>query len=100
MASILLTIHIIVAVSLVISVLLQRSEGGLGGLGGGMSNVMSSQSSNNFITKLTLYLATGFIVTSLSLAIISGNSNKDSIIESDIINNIKEKDVPTVPLAE
>jgi preprotein translocase subunit SecG len=45
-------------------------------------------------------LATGFIVTSLSLAIISGNSNKDSIIESDIINNIKEKDVPTVPLAE
>ena len=100
MESILLTIHIIVAVSLVISVLLQRSEGGLGGLGGGMSNVMSSQSSNNFITKLTLYLATGFIVTSLSLAIISGNSNKDSIIESDIINNIKEKDVPTVPLAE
>ena len=100
MASILLTIHIIVAVSLVIYVLLQRSEGGLGGLGGGMSNVMSSQSSNNFITKLTLYLATGFIVTSLSLAIISGNSNKDSIIESDIINNIKEKDVPTVPLAE
>ena len=98
MASILLTIHIIVAVSLVISVLLQRSEGGLGGLGGGMSNIMSSQSSNNFITKLTLYLATGFIVTSLSLAIISSNSNKDSIIESDIINNIKEKDVPTVPL--
>ena len=100
MASILLTIHIIVAVSLVISVLLQRSEGGFGGLGGGMSNIMSSQSSNNFITKLTLYLATGFIVTSLSLAIVSGNSNKDSIIETDIINNIKENDVPTVPLAE
>ena len=100
MASTLLTIHIIVAISLVVSVLFQRSEGGLGGLGGGMSNIMSSQSSNNFITKLTLYLATGFIVTSLSLAIVSSNSNKDSIIESDIINNIKEKDVPTVPLAE
>ena len=100
MASILLTIHIIVAVSLVISVLLQRSEGGLGGLGGGMSNIMSSQSSNNFITKLTLYLATGFIVTSISLAVVSRDSNRDSIIENDIINNIKEKDVPTVPLAE
>ena len=100
MASTLLTIHIIVAISLVISVLLQRSEGGLGGLGGGMSNIMSSQSSNNLFTKLTLYLATGFIVTSISLAIVSGNSNKDSIIESDIINNNKEKDVPTVPLAE
>ena len=100
MASILLTIHIIVAICLVVSVLLQKSEGGLGGLGGGMSNVMSSQSGNNFITKLTLYLATGFINTSLSLAIVSGNSNKDSIIDSDIINDIKEKDVPTVPLAE
>ena len=55
MASILLTIHIIVAISLVISVLLQRSEGGLGGLGGGMSNIMSSQSGNSFITKLTLF---------------------------------------------
>ena len=101
MASIVLTIHIIVAISLVISVLLQRSEGGLGGLGGGMSNIMSSQSTTGFISKLTLYLAAGFIVTSLSLAIISGNSfNKDSFIESDIINNIKENDVPTVPLAE
>ena len=100
MESILLTLHIIVAVSLVISVLLQRSEGGLGGLGGGMSNVMSPQTGNNFFTKLTFYLATGFIVTSLSLAIVSGNSNKDSIIETDIINNIKENNVPTVPLAE
>ena len=101
MASIVLTIHIIVAISLVISVLLQRSEGGLGGLGGGMSSIMSSQSSNNFISKLTLFLAAGFIVTSLSLAIISGNSyNKDSFIESDIINNIKENNVPTVPLAD
>ena len=100
MASILLTIHIIVAICLVVSVLLQKSEGGLGGLGGGMSNVKSSQSGNNFITKLTLYLATGFIITSLSLAIVSGNSNKDAIIDSDIINDIKEKDVPTVPLAE
>ena len=101
MASIVLTIHIIVAISLVISVLLQRSEGGLGGLGGWMSSIMSSQSSNNFISKLTLFLAAGFIVTSLSLAIISGNSyNKDSFIESDIINNIKENDVPTVPLAD
>ena len=100
MESILLTLHIIVAVSLVISVLLQRSEGGLGGLGGGMSNIMSPQTGNNFFTKLTFYLATGFIVTSLSLAIVSGNSNKDSIIETDIINNIKEEDVPTVPLAE
>ena len=100
MESILLTLHIIVALSLVIAVLLQRSEGGLGGLGGGMSNVMSPQSGNNFFTKLTLYLATGFIATSLSLAIVSGNSNKESFIKNDIIENSKEKNDPAVPLAE
>ena len=99
MASILLTIHIIVAIGLVTSVLLQRSEGGLGGIGGGMSNVMSSQSGNNFITKLTLYLATGFIITSISLAVVSSDKNKASIIETDIIDK-KENNVPTVPLAE
>ena len=43
MAGILLTIHIIVSVGLVVSILLQRSEGGLGGLGGGMSNVMAPE---------------------------------------------------------
>ena len=102
MASILLTIHIIVAVSLVISVLLQRSEGGLGGLGGGMSNIMSSQSSDNFITKLTVYLAAGFMLTSISLAVITSSKNSStSIIENDIINkNILEDNEPTVPLAD
>tara|TARA_B100000029_G_C17163458_1_gene810512 strand:+ start:154 stop:453 length:300 start_codon:yes stop_codon:yes gene_type:complete len=99
MASILLTIHIIVAISLVISVLLQRSEGGLGGLGGGMSNVMSSQSGNNFITKLTLYLATGFIITSISLAVVSKDNNTISIVDENELNN-KENNVPTVPLAD
>ena len=98
MASILLTIHIIVAIGLVTSVLLQRSEGGLGGIGGGMSNVMSSQSGNNFITKLTLYLATGFIITSISLAVISKDNNKTIVNENEI--NSKENNVPTVPLAD
>ena len=98
MASILLTIHIIVAISLVISVLLQRSEGGLGGLGGGMSNVMSSQTGNSFITKLTLYLATGFIITIISVAVISKDNNKTIVNENEI--NSKENNVPTVPLAD
>ena len=100
MSSILLTIHILVAIGLVISVLLQRSEGGLGGLGGGMSNLVSSQSGSNFITKLTLYLATGFIITSIMLAVLASNGQKDSIIENDIIKDKKENNVPTVPLAE
>lgn len=103
MAVILLTIHIIIAISLVVSVLLQRSEGGLGGLGGGnMSNLVSSQSTTDFITKLTSFLAAGFMITSILLAVVASDKNSDtSIIESDIINNTDQEDnEPTVPLAE
>ena len=104
MAGILLTIHIIVSVGLVVSILLQRSEGGLGGLGGGMSNVMAPESGSNFITKLTSYLAAGFILTSISLAVVSSDNNSGKIIiENDNINKIDKelnKNEPTVPLAE
>ena len=103
MAVILLTLHIIIAISLVVSVLLQRSEGGLGGLGGGnMSNLVSSQSTTDFITKLTSFLAAGFIITSILLAVVASDKNSDtSIIESDIINNTDQEDnEPTVPLAD
>tara|TARA_B100001013_G_scaffold326882_1_gene239697 strand:+ start:1772 stop:2083 length:312 start_codon:yes stop_codon:yes gene_type:complete len=103
MANILLTIHIIIAVSLVVSVLLQRSEGGLGGLGGGsVSNLMNPQSSANFVTKLTSFLAAGFILTSISLAVVTSEKNSDtSIIENDIIIKDKlEDNEPTVPLAD
>ena len=103
MASILLTLHILIAVALTASVLLQKSEGGLGGLGGGMSSIMNSQSSSNFITKLTSYLAAGFLCTSISLAVFTAQKNSDtSIIESDIIekNNILEDNEPQVPIAD
>ena len=103
MAAILLTLHIIIALSLVTSVLLQRSEGGLGGLGGGnLSNLVNTQSTTDFITKLTAYLAAGFILTSISLAVVtSGKNSSTSIIENDIINkNILEDNEPTVPLAD
>ena len=103
MAVILLTLHIIIAISLVVSVLLQRSEGGLGGLGGGnMSNLVSSQSTTDFITKLTSFLAAGFMITSILLAVVASDKNLDtSIFESDIINNTDQEDnEPTVPLAD
>ena len=103
MATILLTLHIIIALSLVTSVLLQKSEGGLGGLGGGnLSNLVDTQSTTNFITKLTVYLAAGFMLTSISLAVVTSSKNSStSIIENDIINkNILEDNEPTVPLAD
>ena len=60
-------------------ILLQRSEGGAlgigggGGAGGGLGGFMSGRASANLLTRTTAFLAVGFIATSLTLAIIASN---------------------------
>lgn len=74
--SIILVVHIMLAVSLIgIIILMQRSEGGMGGLGGGgggsggMGGFLAGRTQANIITRTTAILATGFFLTSLVLAI-------------------------------
>jgi len=82
--TIVLVIHLILAVSLVGVVLVQRSEGGGLGIGGGAGGgLMSVRGTANLLTRVTAVLAAGFMVTSLTLAIIaSTKSEPRSILES------------------
>lgn len=75
MHTFILVVHVILAVCLVGVILMQRSEGGaLGGLGGGgMGSFMTGRSVGNMLTRMTTILATCFMVTSLTLAIMSKN---------------------------
>jgi len=70
MITVLLLIHIMVAVALVGVVLLQRSEGGALGIGGG-GGFMTGRSAGNALTKTTAVLAAGFFATSLALSILA-----------------------------
>ena len=70
MESILTTTNIILAVVLVISILLQRSEGGALGLGVSQDNFTSTRSMGTFLTKFTSIIATLFIVCSITLVAI------------------------------
>ena len=101
MTNILLTIHVILAIGLIIVILLQRSDGGaLGGIGGGVSfgGILSGRGSANFLTRLTAILAATFIATSLGLAVLeSGNKKGESILEG--IENI-ESNAPLIPIDE
>lgn len=84
MTTILLVIHLLIALALVGVVLIQRSEGGaLGGLGGtAMGGVMSGRGTANLLTRATAILATGFMVMSLLLAYVaSGGSGPVSILD-------------------
>ncbi|MGE0499864.1 MAG: preprotein translocase subunit SecG [Rhizobiaceae bacterium] len=70
METILIVIHLMVVVSLVGVVLLQRSEGGGLGIGGG-SGFMTARGAANALTRTTAILAAAFFVTSLGLSIIA-----------------------------
>jgi preprotein translocase subunit SecG len=71
MITVLLLIHIMIAVALVGVVLLQRSEGGALGIGGGGGGFMTGRSAGNALTKTTAVLAAGFFATSLALSILA-----------------------------
>jgi preprotein translocase subunit SecG len=71
MIILLLVVHIMVAVSLVAVILLQKSEGGALGMGGGgMSGFMTGRSTANLLTRATAVLAAAFMATSALLVVV------------------------------
>jgi preprotein translocase subunit SecG len=72
MQSVLIVIHILIVIALVAVVLLQRSEGGVLGSGGGTGSFMTGRGQANALSRATAILATAFFVTSLLMSIIAG----------------------------
>jgi preprotein translocase subunit SecG len=70
MDTILIVIHLMVVIALVGVVLLQRSEGGGLGIGGG-SGFMTARGAANALTRTTAILAIAFFATSLALSILA-----------------------------
>ena len=101
MITVILVIHIILAVCIICAVLLQKSEGGglgIGGSGGAGGGFMTARGTANFMTKLTAFLGGCFFLTSIILALLSSN-NAPSIaneVNKKIEKNLPNK--PTVPL--
>ena len=85
MNNIILTIHLILALLLISTVLMQRSEGGgLGSTGGSDGGLMSGRSATTAMTKLTWFFAVAFLATSITLTILSANDSQNkSIISLD-----------------
>ena len=87
MENFILVLNIILAVLLIGVILLQRSEGGALGLGVSQDNFISSRSASSFLTKTTAIIATLFIMTSISLTIIS----KEEISSTSVLEKVEEK---------
>ena len=79
MVNVLLAIHILIALALVGVVLIQRSEGGGLGIGGGTAGgFMTTRGTANLLTRTTAIMAALFMATSLALAILATHSHAPS----------------------
>jgi len=103
MDTVLLVIHLLIAIALVGSVLLQRSEGGgLGMGGGGGGGFMTGRATSDLLTKTTGILAACFMASSLTLSIMADSARpKGSILDQLQSESPLEQGTgePSVPLA-
>ena len=93
MENLILILNIALALLLVGSVLLQKSEGGALGLGVSQESFISSRSAGSFLTKFTAIIATLFIITSISLTIIS----KENLPTKSVLESVEEQKTSSEP---
>ena len=93
MENFILVLNIILAIILVIVILLQKSEGGALGIGASQESFISSRSAGNLLTKVTAIIATLFIITSISLTIMT----QKEISTSSVLERVEEKQDTSEP---
>ena len=93
MESLLIFVNIGLAIILVISVLLQKSEGGALGLGVSQDNFTSARSVGNFLTIFTSIIATLFIICSIAIVSIS----RDELRETQSVLEKQEEEDSNLP---
>ncbi len=100
MQTIILAVHILIAVGLIVLILLQTGKGAEMGaaFGSGASGtVFGSRGSASFLTRTTAILAAAFFVTSLSLAYLSGQRVVRKSITEDFVPKPTEQSQPLAP---
>ena len=97
METILIVANIVLAIVLIIIVLFQRSEGGALGLGLSQDNFASTTSVGNFLTKTTAIIATLFIISSISLVVLSRGDLEETQSVLEKIEEEKDLELPTIP---
>ena len=103
MQTLILVIHIILAILLVALILVQQGKGADAGAAfgsGASSTVFGARGSATFMTKLTTFIAIAFFVTSLSLAYFAASKSEtdNSLVPSQTISETvtdnPEKNLP------
>ncbi len=94
MIKVLLATHLLIALAMVGVVLLQRSDGGALGVGGGGTGFMTGRQAGNLLTRTTAFLAAMFVATSLALAVLGGGGTSRQSILDQVQQGGREATVP------
>ena len=87
--TILLVAMIIISVALSGVILLQRSEGGALGMGGGPSGFMTARGAGNLLTTTTWWLGAAFVLCAISLTIVGNIERADqSVVDAAAVGSI------------
>ena len=95
MFTFLLIVQTLVAASLVLLILMQRSEGGGLGVGGSSSGFMTARGASDFLTRGTAVLGAAFIILSIALAAIAGATRQSPQIDTSLARPIEA--APSAP---
>lgn len=94
MFAFLLIVQSLVAISLIGTILMQRSEGGGLGVGGSSSGFMTARGAADFLTRSTAVLGGLFIVLSIVMAAIAGVSRGPTTIDTSLANSATPLEQP------
>lgn len=105
METLIIAVHVLLAVGVIGFILIQRGKGAEAGasFGGGASQtVFGSQGSANFLSRVTAILATGFFITSFGLAYLAKQKSEDinSLgLESSVVEQVEQQPAePVIPV--
>lgn len=99
--TILLVAMILISVALAGVILLQRSEGGALGMGGGPSGFMTARGAGNLLTRTTWILSILFFLCAIGLTIV-GNMDRASrsIVDADAVGELAAPPTSSAPAAD
>jgi preprotein translocase subunit SecG len=118
MFAFLLIVQSVIALALIGTILMQRSEGGGLGVGGSSSGFMTARGAADFLTRSTAILGGLFIALSITMAAIAGATREPAKIDTSLANKTapaqrpaqptsrpgapqpQDPNAPTVPLAQ
>ena len=96
MFTFLLIVQTLVAFSLVLVILMQRSEGGGLGVGGSSGGLMTARGASDFLTRATSVLGGMFIALSIVLAGVAGVSRESAKVDTSLAKPLQAQPVSPV----